>query len=173
MGSQGPKLIPTDEHLLVGVKNRLLQLAARVAPDVWRVKLHRARGVRIGKNVSIGYDSVIETSFPWLVYIGDNVNIGLRVTIIAHFRGMTQESRGIHTVEIENDAFIGPGVFILPDVVIGKGAVVAAGSVVNESVPAFTLVQGNPAKPKAKCGLPLSGAVTYKEFVANLKPLHS
>jgi amino acid adenylation domain-containing protein len=173
MRSQGPKLIPTDERLVIGVKNRLLQLAARVAPDVWRVKLHRARGVRIGKNVSIGYDSIIETSFPWLVCIGDNVNIGLRVTIIAHFRGMAQESRGTHTVQIRNDAFVGPGVFILPNIIIGEGAVVAAGSVVNESVPAYTLVQGNPAKPRAKCGLPLSGAVTYAEFVANLRPIPS
>jgi len=51
--------------------------------------------------------------------------------------------------------------------------VVAAGSVVNESVPPYTFVQGNPARPKAKCGLPLSGPVTYAEFVANLRPIQS
>jgi hypothetical protein len=43
--------------------------------------------------------------------------------------------------------------------------------VVNESVPPYTLVQGNPAKPKARCGLALSKAVSYAEFVANLKPI--
>ncbi|MBW8853622.1 MAG: hypothetical protein JF604_04670 [Bradyrhizobium sp.] len=167
----GPQLFPKNENFFTGIKNRIFQLLARVAPDVWRVKLHRARGVSIGKNASIGYDSIIETSYPWLVSIGDDVNIGIRVTIIAHFRGMVPVGKQKHTVEIKNDAFVGPGVFILPNVTIGEGAVVAAGSVVNESVPPFTLVQGNPAKPKARCGLPLSKAVSYAEFVANLKPI--
>jgi non-ribosomal peptide synthetase component F/acetyltransferase-like isoleucine patch superfamily enzyme/acyl carrier protein len=167
----GPQLFPKNERLLTGIKNRVFQLLARVAPDVWRVKLHRARGVSIGKNASIGYDSIVETSYPWLVSIGDDVNIGIRVTIIAHFRGMVPVGKQKHTVTIENDAFVGPGVFILPNVTIGEGAVIAAGSVVNESVPPYTLVQGNPAKPKARCGLPLSKAVSYAEFVANLKPI--
>ncbi len=165
----GPKLFPKSEPFFPGVKNRIYQLLARVVPDVWRVKLHRARGVTIGKNSSIGYDSIVETAYPSLVFIGDDVNIGIRVTIIAHFRGMVPTQK--YTVQIMNDAFIGPGVYILPNVTIGEGAVVAAGSVVNESVPPYTLVQGNPAKPKAKCGVPLSKAVNYAEFVANLKPI--
>ncbi len=168
-----PQLIPENEGFFVGIRNRVLQLAARVAPDVWRVAFHRARGVSIGKNVSIGYDSIVETAYPWLVALGDNVNIGMRVTIIGHFRGMSAEARQHATVRIEKDAFVGPGVLILPNVTIGEGAVVAAGSVVNESVAPYTLVQGNPAKPKARCGVALSRAVTYEEFVARLRPLRA
>jgi acetyltransferase-like isoleucine patch superfamily enzyme len=129
-----------------------------------RIALHRARGVEIGKGVWIGYDVVIETSRPELIKIEDGVSLGMRVTIIGHFR----ESHG---VTIEQDAFIGPGVMVLPDVVIGRGAVVTAGSVVTRSVPPMTVVQGNPAVPVARCGVPLGTGVSLKDFSRRLKPL--
>ena len=49
-------------------------------------------------------------------------------------------------VTIEDYAFIGPRVIILPGVKIGKGAVVAAGAVVTKDVKDYALVVGNPAK---------------------------
>jgi len=165
------KLLPDNENIAVGIKNRLLQLFARITPDVLRIKLHKLRGVTIGDNASIGYDTIIETSYPWLVRIGNNVNIGMRVTIIAHFRGMAKVAKGTYTVDIKDYAFIGPGVIILPNVVIGEGSVVSAGSVVSSNIPPLTLVQGNPARAIAKCGVALSGPTTYREFIANLKPL--
>ena len=48
-------------------------------------------------------------------------------------------------VVIEDDAWIGFKSSILKGVTIGRGAVVAAGSVVTKNVPAYTLVAGNPA----------------------------
>jgi acetyltransferase-like isoleucine patch superfamily enzyme len=88
----------------------------------------------------------------------------MRVTIIAHFR----ETQG---VKIEEDVFVGPGAIILPNVVIGKGSVVAAGSVVTKSVPPGTMVQGNPAVPVAKCNVPLGPQTTIAEFSKGLMPL--
>jgi len=129
-----------------------------------RVALHRARGVKIGRNVWIGYDVILDTSRPYLITIEDGSSIGMRVTVIAHFR----ESHG---VKIEQDAFIGPGVVILPNVVVGRGSVVTAGSVVTQSVPPMTVVQGNPAVPVARCGVPLGVDVSLKEFSRRLKPL--
>ena len=41
--------------------------------------------------------------------------------------------------------FIGPRAIILPGVVIGKAAVVAAGAVVTKNVPPFAVVAGVPA----------------------------
>src|SRR5215472_11603971 len=104
------------ENVWRGVRNRLLQQIARAAPGATtlRVQLHRGRGVNIGDDVWIGYDAILETSNPHLITIEDGVSIGIRTTIIAHFR----ESRG---VTIEQDAFIGPSVTILPNVVIGRG----------------------------------------------------
>jgi len=144
----------------------LLQHLARILPgaETLRVRLHRARGVRIGKKVWIGYDVILDTSRPYLITIEDGASLGIRVTVIAHFR----ESQG---VRIERDAFVGPGVIILPNVVIGQGAVVTAGSVVTKSVPPMTVVQGNPAVPVARCGIPLGLGITLKQFSRRLKPL--
>lgn len=154
------------EGLLRGCKNRLLQSIARNAPGATslRVWLNRWRGVRIGKNVWIGYDAIIETSYPHLVTIGDGAAVGIRTTIIAHFR----EVQG---VTIEPGVFIGPGAIIMPGVTIGRGAVVTAGSVVTQSVPPMTLAQGNPAKPVARIGLALDPKTTVRQFSRNLKPL--
>jgi acetyltransferase-like isoleucine patch superfamily enzyme len=131
-----------------------------------RVSLHRARGVHIGRGVWIGYDVILDTSRPHLITIEDGCSIGMRVTVIAHFR----ETQG---VKIERDAFVGPGVIILPNVVVGQGAVITAGSVVTQSVPPMTVVQGNPAVPVATCGIPLGKDISVKEFSRRLKPLVS
>jgi acetyltransferase-like isoleucine patch superfamily enzyme/acyl carrier protein len=161
------------ETLGQGFLNRVLQLAARAAPTPWRTRLHRWRGVRIGHNVLIGYDSILETSYPWLVSIGNNAAIGMRVTIIGHFLGM--EGRAVEqrqvSVDIGENVWIGPGSLILPNVKIGDGAVVVAGSVVSGSVPAGVVVQGNPARPVALCPSPLRAGVSYEAFLSQLQPL--
>lgn len=151
---------------LIGLKNRLLQMVARVAPgaSTLRVRLHRWRGVKIGNGVWIGYDAVIETSKPQLVTIGDDAVIGIRAMIIAHFR----EVRG---ATIGANASIGPGAIIMPGVTIGEGAVVTAGSVVTRSVPPMTVVQGNPAKAVARNRLALLPDVSLAQFTASLRPL--
>jgi serine acetyltransferase len=155
-----------DEPVLRGMFSRVLQLIARIAPGArsLRVFLHRARGVKIEQGVWIGYDVVLETAYPELITIQQGVAISMRATIIAHFK----EFRG---VRIERDAFIGPGAVILPNVVIGRGAVVAAGSVVSQSVPAMTVVQGNPAVAIARCGVPFRQDISMKAFSRALRPV--
>ena len=49
-------------------------------------------------------------------------------------------------IEISDDVWIGTNALILSGVHIGKGAVVAAGSVVTKDVPPFAIVGGVPAK---------------------------
>lgn len=49
-------------------------------------------------------------------------------------------------VVIEDDVWLGAGVFVMPGVTIGKGAIVSACSVVAKSVPPYSLVAGNPAR---------------------------
>ncbi|PYX74248.1 MAG: acetyltransferase [Acidobacteria bacterium] len=155
-----------SERLLPGLKNRILQFLARNAPGATttRVWLNRWRGVNIGKDVWIGYDSIIETSCPHLVTIRDRAAIGMRVTIIAHNR----EQLG---VTIEEDASLGAGVIVLPNVSIGRGAIVTAGSVVTKSVPPKTMVQGNPARPIATVETPFGLGVSVKEFAKGLRPI--
>jgi acetyltransferase-like isoleucine patch superfamily enzyme len=152
------------ERRLRGLRNRVLQILARVAPGAMsaRVRLNRWRGVNIGKDVWIGYDAIIETSHPHLVTIRDRAAVGIRATIIAHNR----EQQG---VVIEEDAMLGPGVIVLPNVTIGRGAIVTAGSVVTKSVPPKTMVQGNPARPVARVEVPLGLNVSVKEFAKGLR----
>jgi len=134
------------ESWFIGIKNRLLQEIARKVPGALTLRplLHRWRGVEMEKNVWIGYDAVIETAHPELVTVKEGAIISIQVLILAHFGTW---KRG---VVIERNAFLGPRVIVLPNVVIGEGSVVAAGSVVTQSVPPMTLVQGNPAKPVAQ-----------------------
>jgi serine acetyltransferase len=162
--SSNPETI--RERLLPGLKNRILQVLARIAPGATttRVVLNRWRGVNIGKDVWIGYDTIIETSCPHLVTICDRAQVGIRVTIIAHNR----EQQG---VVIEEDAALGAGVIVLPNVTVGCGAMVAAGSVVTKSVPPKIMVQGNPAQPIATVEIPFGPEVSLKEFAKGLRPI--
>ena len=164
------------EPIFSGMKNRFLETLARFAPGIttWRVRLHRWRGVRIGTDVHIGADVLMETGFPSWISIGNGVQIGMRSTIIAHYHGLLPKDEDLKdyvSVRIEDDVNIGAGVIILPNVTIGHGAVVTAGSVVTSSVPPLTVVQGNPAKPIARCGVPLTYGISLKEFCRKLKPL--
>lgn len=154
------------EFPLRGLVNRICQQLARVLPGATtvRVALHRARGVKIGQNVWIGYDVVLDTSQPFAINLEDDCVISLRVTVLAHFR----EQVG---VTVGRGAFVGAGALILPGVVIGEGAVVSAGSVVTRSVPPFIMVHGNPAAPVARCGIALGPTTSLKEFSRRLQPI--
>jgi acetyltransferase-like isoleucine patch superfamily enzyme len=166
--------------LLGEVRNRLFQAFAFHAPggDTTRPWLHRRRGVEIGEGTWIGLGAIIEPGFPGRVVIGKRVAIGIGVTIVAHF-----EYKGIDrrtgepfvpdevSVRIEDDAFIGPAAVILPDLTIGYGAVVTAGSVVSRSVPPLTMVQGNPARPIARSGIPLGLQTPLHDYYRQLTPI--
>jgi acetyltransferase-like isoleucine patch superfamily enzyme len=169
-----------SEPMLSGIRNRILQALAGFMPgnQTLRPRLHRWRGVAIGKNVRIGSGVVIETAFPGWVSIGNGVQIGLRAMIIAHTHSVVPPvSRGggkgsYVSVRIEDEVYIGPGAIVLPRVTLGRGAVVTAGSVVSASVAPLTMVQGNPARPVAHCGVPLTASTPLKEFFRQLKPIH-
>jgi serine acetyltransferase len=164
------------EGLVSGAKNRLLQTLARSMPGAFtfRVWAHRMRGVAIGAGVHIAPDVMIETAYPQWVSIGNNVQLGTRCMILAHMHTLPPRKGSLKnylSVRIEDDAYIGPGVIILPYVRIGRGSVVTAGSVVSRSVPPRMMVQGNPARPVARCGVPLTWHTPLKTFYLNLKPL--
>lgn len=81
------------------------------------------------------------------VHIGRETRISRNVQIWdddAH--KMLNGSERVHEVIIGNHVWIGAGVIILKGVHIGDEAVVAAGAVVTQDVPAGSLVAGIPAK---------------------------
>jgi len=156
------------------VLKRLLGKLATIAPggNSLRPWLHKIRGVRIGSNVWIGQYVYIDEIHPENVVIEDNVTIGIRCTILAHFyKGGYSSDTNVSKVLIKKDVFIGPNCTILQDVTIGEGSVIVAGSVVTRNVPSGVLYGHSPPEPLARITHPLikDGKVQYKKFSFGLK----
>lgn len=85
--------------------------------------------------------------------IGNNVLIAAHCVLIPGNHIFTDTTKPINLqgitkngIVIEDDVWIGTGCSILDGVTIGKGAVIAAGAVVNQNVKPYTVVGGVPAK---------------------------
>lgn len=143
-------------------KNEILQSMARhcvlIAPlNARHIRpiLHKWRGVKMGKNIFIGIDVLIDSVYPEKIHIGNGVRLLNKTQIIAHNRDLSIYGPGIKISDlayivketiIEDDASIMVNSTILAGVRIGKGAVVAAGSIVTRDVEPYTMVAGVPAK---------------------------
>lgn len=108
-------------------------------------------GLKIGNNSSIGPYSYIGCS--GFIEIGDNVMMSPRVSIYAENHlfdhpELTIKEQGVKRefVKIEDDCWIAANTIILAGVTIGRGSVIAAGSVVTKDVPPYSIVAGVPAK---------------------------
>ncbi len=62
------------------------------------------------------------------------------------FFGEKMEAKTKGPIIVKDDVWIGTNSLILSGVVIGQGAIVAAGSVVTKDVPPYAVVGGNPAR---------------------------
>jgi acetyltransferase-like isoleucine patch superfamily enzyme len=120
--------------------------------------------IEIGDNCYIGHHTHIRSAQN--IKIGNNVLISHGCNIIdtnAHeenhleraqtyldilYQGHPKENYNVITrpIIIEDYAWLSYNVSVLKGTRIGKGAIIAAGSVVTKDVDSFTLVAGNPAK---------------------------
>lgn len=123
---------------------------------------------RPGAIIHIGEDTRIHGS---CIHAYCSVSIGRRCLIAAncqiidcngHALSFDDVDNRIHTssggrpVVIEDAVWLGANAIVLPGVRIGRGSVVAAGSVVAHDVPPMVVVSGNPARivkkiPKVAC----------------------
>jgi acetyltransferase-like isoleucine patch superfamily enzyme len=108
-------------------------------------------GLTMGDNSNIGPYNYIGCSGK--ITIGNNVMLAPRVSIYAENHVFDHpelliRDQGVEKKEviIEDDCWIAANSIILAGVTIGQGSVVAAGSVVTENVPAYSVVAGVPAK---------------------------
>lgn len=107
--------------------------------------------ITIGDNSSIGAFSYVGGSGG--LTIGKNVLGGQRLGFNPENHVFDDDARPIREqgttrrgIVIEDDCWLGSGGIFLDGVTVGRGSVVAAGSVVNRDVPAFSVVGGVPAR---------------------------
>lgn len=108
------------------------------------------KNIKVGKDSIVGEGAVLDGRDKLI--IGDHVDIASEVMIYnaQHDVHSSTFSATNAPVEIDDYVFIGPRAIILPGVKIGKGAVVAAGSVVTKNVEEFSIVGGIPAREIGK-----------------------
>jgi acetyltransferase-like isoleucine patch superfamily enzyme len=129
------------------------------------------RGINVGKSVRI-YDGCNMNALDGEISIGDHCVFGPSMTIygfgsvsigsyvaVASYSTIVASNHNFNDrdmyicqqgsngkgISIENDVWIGANCVILDGVTVGKGSVVAAGSVVNKNVESYTVVGGVPA----------------------------
>ncbi len=125
-----------------------------------RVRLWAKNKLVIGRKFYIGRDSSIEAD----CIIGDYVIMGNKVGIIGRYDHHYQQAgvptrlasqirdhdynwKGLDQITIiEDDVWVGYGSTILGGVTIGRGSIIAAGSLVTKDVEAYCIYGGAPAK---------------------------
>ena len=115
----------------------------------------RKCGVKIGERTKFfaPMKNIIDLTRPWLIDIGNDVQITEGVTILTHgydwsvLKGVYGEVLGSSGgVEIGNNVFIGMHSTILKGVHIGNNVIIGANSLVNKDIPDNCVAAGNPCK---------------------------
>lgn len=106
-----------------------------------------AHGFRVGKNFEYNSGYPIDSNWPWLISVGDNVTLSSNVKLLAH--DASTAKTGVHTkigiVRIGNNVFIGANSIVLCNTRIGDNVIIGAGSVVTKDIPSNSVYAGNPA----------------------------
>ncbi|MEA4821509.1 2,3,4,5-tetrahydropyridine-2,6-dicarboxylate N-acetyltransferase [bioreactor metagenome] len=117
------------------------------------VKYAKKLGVKVGENCKIlANPRKVFGSEPWLINIGNHVEITANVQFVTHDGGvwtLREEYPNIDVfgpIRVGNNVFIGIGATILPNVRIGDNCIIGAGSVITKDIPSNSVVAGAPAK---------------------------
>lgn len=108
----------------------------------------------VGSNVDVGWMTTIAVGSR--VEIGDNVRIAGRALLAGYpghpidakdrAAGLPETDEQVGEIVLESDVWLATGVSVMAGVCIGRGTIVAAGSVVTKNLPPFVLAGGVPAK---------------------------
>ena len=120
-----------------------------------RPKLWKIMGAKVGKNVFIGYEVMMDNSHPELIELEDHVHIANRCTLLCHQRDLTNYKVGDDYAKLpytkskiilKKGCLIGMNTMLMPGVTVGEGAIVGAFSLVTKDIPPWTIATGRPAK---------------------------
>lgn len=121
----------------------------------WATYLRRHGGLH---HLGTGCSILPSTKFvdPPYTWIGNRVCLG-SCTLICHDGSIEvlYQRHGLRIdrigpIIIRDDVYVGESAIVLGGTTIGEGSIIGAGSVVRQSVPAGSVVMGNPAKVVAK-----------------------
>lgn len=137
--------IKVGNHFYLGRNSRFL-LVSNYKGTIYNPK------IIIGNNISIGNRFTALSAAP--INIDDDCLLASDILITSENHGMDPEKHASYAdnpldaspVSIGKGCWIGEKVVILPGVTLGDKCIVAAGSVVNKSFPAYTIIAGAPAK---------------------------
>lgn len=138
-------------HTLEELRELMGRLTGKEIDDTFR--LFPPFYTDFGKNITFGKDVFVNSGCHFQdqggITIGDGSLIGHNVVLATINHDLNpRNNRKNHyaPITIGNHVWIGSNATILPGVIIGDWAVVAAGAVVTKDVPAYTVVGGVPAK---------------------------
>jgi len=114
----------------------------------------RGGSLVLGKRVFINTGATVVANHS--IVLGDDCLIGDFVAIFDTDHHQLEPSRPtrVAPVRLGANVWVGRSVTILPGVTIGDHAVIAAGSIVTDDVPARTLMAGIPARPIRTLDIP-------------------
>lgn len=151
--SSSEKLFIGDNTLIFSNNHWTFGSNVRIASNcsIFSRELGEDGELTISDNSYIGDFSIVDVTDN--ITIGNEVAIGPNCTLYTHDHEYNDIEKAAWKgglikgeIKIDDGAWIGSNVTILPNVSIGKRAVIAAGSVVTKSVPGNEIWGGVPAK---------------------------
>ncbi|WP_316826381.1 acyltransferase [Pedobacter miscanthi] len=139
-----------DHVTIDNIKNIKIGHFFRVCPDV-KIFTENGASIVFGDNFFANYNCFFSANQEDII-IGNDCLLGPDVLIINSNHDtktdilIREQPNVAKKIAIGNNVWIGAKSIILPGVIIGDNAVIAAGAVVNKDVEANTLVAGVPAK---------------------------
>lgn len=138
-------IITNPKNIIIGENTNIMHNCCLYA--------HNNGFIKIGDRVNINGNVILGAADNGEIVIGNDVAIGPNVVIRASNHKYTHKdipiSKQGHTggkIIIEDDVWLGANVVVLPNLTIGKGAVIGAGAVVNRDISPYALAGGVPAK---------------------------
>ncbi|MFC2646988.1 MAG: acyltransferase [Coriobacteriaceae bacterium] len=116
----------------------------------------RDKGIQVGRGTEFFSPGsvIVDLTRPYMISIGDNVQITSNVTILTHdygwsvIKGMYGDVLGsCAEVSIGSNVFIGMNTTILKGTHIGDNVVIGAGSLVNHDIASGCVAAGSPCEP--------------------------
>ena len=160
------KTLPWSRRALHGLIQIVTDFVAHIPSQHLRRWGLRVGGMRFGEH-SVIYGGA-EIRYPWKIMIGRYSSVGTRATLdgrgglkigdrvnissevmiwtVQHDYRAADFAAYAKPVVVEDYAWLGPRVIVLPGVVIAEGCIVAAGAVVTRSTEPYGMYAGVPAR---------------------------